>query len=61
MYIYVYIPGKKFNNDATATKNCNSSFGDFFLWFWFGFGNFTSFFAAFHRFKPYNDGNQLLI
>ena len=57
--IYVcLIPGKK-NKKRRIPKNFTCSPRQFFLWFWAGFDNFISFFAALHCFRPCNDGNQL--
>ena len=39
----------KKNSKTTATKN-TICLGEFLLWFWVGFGHFTSFFAPLHLF-----------
>ena len=41
-YIYIYHTWKKFKNDGT--KNYNCCLGEFFLWFWVGFGQLASVF-----------------
>ena len=56
--MFVYHTWKKVKNDGNQNKyTCRS--GEFFLWFWVGFGHFTSFLAVLRRFWPFNDGNQL--
>ena len=47
-----------FSQKRRQPKN-SCRLGEFFLWFWAVFGNFTSFFATLQRFEPHNDGNQL--
>ena len=39
-------------------KNFNNDGNKKFL-VWIGFGSFTSFLAALHRFRPFDDGNLL--
>ena len=51
------IPGKNLINDGNQKILLSSK--RIFPLILVGFGNFTSFLDALHRFRPFNDGNQL--
>ena len=52
IHIYKYLEYLEKMSKTTTTKKLHMRFGNFFLWYWAYFCNFTPFFASLPRFGP---------